>query len=405
MSKLWLALAAVAIAGACHARTVRHVAAEVARVEAVRRGKIVDRVLLAGELHATAADELRVPRTEVWMLSIRWMAEDGSRVKAGDRVVELDNSQFTEKLEEKRLALTTAELTLADARALTATDIASKELELKQHQIELAKKTLEASVPADLLGARDAQDRQLKLREAQVAVDRATSALASLKSQSELDLRVKEIETEKAKTAIEAAEHATTELMLVAPRDGLVVVENHPWSGHKLHVGDQVPAGVAIASLPDEQQGMRVRADLSDVDDGRVKVGMTGTCTLDAYPSQPLACTVDQLTPVARPKTGQGSLRRVFTLELTLAASDAEHMRPGMSVEVELHASEVADAVIVPRGAILSVAANNGHAATTRVQLPGGQSRDVAIGPCDAQACAVQHGLAVGENVVVGGEP
>jgi len=53
---------------------------------------------------------------------------------------------------------------------------------------------------------------------------------------------------------------------------------------------------------------MEVRSELSDVDDGRIDVGETGTCVLDAYPDDPIACTVAGITPVARIK-GQNSLR------------------------------------------------------------------------------------------------
>jgi multidrug efflux pump subunit AcrA (membrane-fusion protein) len=170
-------LAAVALS-ACHGEATRHAAAEATRVEVVRRGKVVDRVLLAGELHATAAVELTVPHVKAWV-AIRWLAEDGAHVKTGDRVVELDNTQFSQQLDDKRLLLTTAELTLASARALSVADTATKELELQQHKIELAKCEIQAAVPAELLGGRDAQDRQLKLAESRVAVDKAAQDLAS----------------------------------------------------------------------------------------------------------------------------------------------------------------------------------------------------------------------------------
>ena len=274
-----------------------------------------------------------------------------------------------------------------------------KSSQLQQHRIELAKCEIQAAVPADLLGGRDAQDRQLKLAESRVAVDKAAQDLASQKTQTALDLRVKDLDVAKAKAVIDEAEQAITELVLTAPRDGIVVIENHPWSGHRLHVSDQVAPGMTVASIPDQEQGMRVHADLSDVDDGRVKLGMTGTCTLDAYPNEPIACTVDQLTPVARPKTGQGSLRRAFSVELSLAHSDPERMRPGMSVEVELHAAEKADVLAVPRGAVIH------DKSVTRVRLASGELRDVALGLGDAQAYVVEHGLAEGDRVVIGGAP
>ena len=90
--------------GACHGGGTRRAAVgEVARTEPVERGDIVDRVLLTGELHAASNTDLTVPRTEVWQLAIRSMAEDGATVKAGDRVLEFDNSAFTCKVEEGKL--------------------------------------------------------------------------------------------------------------------------------------------------------------------------------------------------------------------------------------------------------------------------------------------------------------
>ena len=66
-------------------------------------------------------------------------------------------------------------------------------------------------------------------------------------------------------------------------------------------------------------------ASLSDVNDGQVTTHMTGRCTLDAYPAEPvdptggsaprlaaLECSVEQLSPVARPSPGLDPLRRAW---------------------------------------------------------------------------------------------
>ena len=36
-----------------------------------------------------------------WQTSIKWVADDGTEVKRGDRVIELDNTQFTSGLDAK----------------------------------------------------------------------------------------------------------------------------------------------------------------------------------------------------------------------------------------------------------------------------------------------------------------
>src|SRR5262249_46987021 len=145
--------------------------------------------------------------------------------------------------------------------------------------------------------------------------------LAAQRDAAALELRVKQIELDKARRAIAAAEKTIGELVLTAPRDGVIVIEEHPWLGRRIRVGDTVIPGMTIASLPELSQGMGVRAELSDVDDGRIAVGMAGRCTLDAYPGEPCPCTVKDVTPVARSK-GEKSLRRAFAVQLDLGKTD-----------------------------------------------------------------------------------
>ena len=370
-----------------------------ARTGVVQRGQIVPRVLLTGRLDASSSALLVVPQTGVWNLALRWVAEDGAQVKAGDRVAELDNSQFTSNLEQKHLSAQEAEMTSRTAHDLSVLDLADKQAALDQAQIAFDKANLLASVPADLLPARDAQQRQLDKAKAQIALDKAKDVLAAAKQESALEDQVKQIELDKANAAVDTAEQTIKSLVLRAPRDGIVVIGTSWEDGGKFHIGDTVEPGMTIATLPDLSQPMQVLAVLSDVDDGLVAVGMAGTCTLDAYPGEPIACTVTDLAPVARARTaegGQKSLRRSFAVVLSLGKTDPTRMWPGMSVKVELHRPAIA-ALVVPRGAVLF----GGDA--TRVRLAGGALRDVTLGACDAQACAVEKGLADGDRVALGG--
>jgi hypothetical protein len=134
--------------------------------------------------------------------------------------------------------------------------------------------------------------------------------------------------------------------------------------------------------MPDTSLPMEVHSELSDVDDGRVAVNQQGACVLDAYPSDPITCTVKEITPVAREKGGQ-SLRRAFDLKLALATTDAARMHPGMSVKIVLSRELAKGVLLVPRGAELA--------------------KDVKLGSCDAQRCEVLSGLHEGDKVIVGG--
>ncbi|NVB79524.1 MAG: hypothetical protein HOV81_14100 [Kofleriaceae bacterium] len=394
MNKVVLVLALAACSGESGKRSSSSI--EKARIATVKRGEVTDRVIITGALFATSAEELRTPRTDAWELPIRWMAEDGTVVKAGERALEFDNSQFTATLEEKKLALQEAESGLRTFADVSALELAQKQFTLEANRVALDKAKVLASVPADLLPARTAQERQLEQKRAQAAVETAEKELASAKATAQLDLKVKQIELEKARTEIENAEKAISALLLKAPRDGIIVIGEHPWEGRKFQIGDTVQPGWTIVSLPDFGSGMEVRAGLSDVDDGRVSIGMKGTCTLDAFPADALPCMVKELMPVA---TEEGrSLRRAFSIVLTLDKVDQERMRPGMSVKVELHRQPEAG-IVVPRGAVVFAKGSK----TARVQLASGGTREVELGSCDAKSCIVAKGIGDGESVRIGG--
>jgi multidrug resistance efflux pump len=169
-----------------------------------------------------------------------------------------------------------------------------------------------------------------------------------------------------------------------------------PSSDRELRVGDTIGPNTPVVALPDFDQAMQVAATLSDVDDGHVAIGARGTCTLDAYPDEPLGCTVTTVAPVARVPVGRPTLRRSFDVTLDLAATDVSRLRAGMSFEIELRAAPVRG-VVVPRGAVVRGAAG------AWVVMAGGAVRDVELAACDAQQCAIASGLAAGEVVQLGG--
>ena len=353
----------------------------------VTRGDLAERVLLTGQLVAERSERSIVPMTRIWQLSIRWLAEDGAAAKAGDRVVEFDNSVFVGELAEKRLRLKQATLDLAAQRAVAAAATADKEFALAREKLLLEKAELEAALPKDFQPERDWQEKQLARERAQMAARKAEAELAAQKKSSALELRVKEIEADKIRRDLEVAEKGIAALTLTAAKAGILLVGEHPWEGRKFQVGDVVQPGWTVVELPDLST-MRVEATLSDVDDGRVVAGARATCTLDAHPDLPVTGTVREVAPVAQ-EVGQQSLRRAFKVVIELERTDPERMRPGMSVKVEVRGVPVQGALTAPRAAL--------DLAGPAAFLAGGERVPVELGACDAQRCVVVKGLADGQ--------
>lgn len=359
------------------------------------RADVRDRVLITGELEAVSAEDLVVPRTSEWFIQLRWVEVDGTSVKAGQRVAEFDNSAFAADLNEKKLAAIQAGDDLEKQRAQNGIDTADKAFAVETAKAALETARIDAAVDKDTLPARVWQENQLALERAQTAYAKAMDDLEAQKKGAALDIEVKQIALEKSQREIHAAEDAIDKLVLRAPRDGVVVIGNQPREGRKLEVGDTIWVGLPVVRLPDLAT-MRVKAALSDVDDGRVEVGMKAICTLDAHADHPFEGVVTTVSPVAR-EPSQKSQRRAFQVTVSLPKLDREGFLPGLSVKVEILGREVKGALVAPRVAL------DFEATPVKLRTADGGGIDVDVGLCDAQRCEVRPHAGAGKDALAPG--
>jgi len=357
-----------------------------------RRGRLERVVLLTGELKSVDAERILVPRTRAGgRIPIRWLESDGTLVEAGQRVLELDSTQFSSELEQKRLDESRALNELMRKEADLALELADKQFQLDRRTIESSKAELEAEVPPELRSRREHQEKQLALARARTEHEKAQEELQASRDAAGAELEELRLELQQSRNEIRIAEEAIAKLTLVAPSSGILVVHENPMEGRKLQVGDTVWVGLALVSIPDLSR-MQVEARLSDVDDGKIEVGMSARCTLDTYPERVFGGTIDEIAPIAK-EQGRDSLRRAFNVVILLDESDPDTMRPGMSVKVEVVGDPAEEALLVPRAA-LDLSGD-----TPRVLLADGSAAEVRLGPCDAMHCVVRDGLAEGARL------
>lgn len=361
----------------------------------VTRTALDDRVLLTGALEAADSAPLTVPRTRSWQVSIRWMADHGARVKTGDRLIEFDNSAVTEQLRELELAIVRTDNELITTRASQSVALADRELEVERQRVEVAKARIKAELPQSLLPRREWQDNQLTLERAVTAHATAIDELAAARKAAALELEVKQIELQKAEREYERATAQLDALVLKAPRDGVVVIPDHPWFGRPLQVGDMVQPGFLAAEVSNNAT-MKVTAQLSDVDDGRIAVGMPATSMLDAHPDKPFTGRVEVISEIAK-EAGEKSTRRFFEVTVTLEQTDTEIMQPGMSIRTDILARRAENVLVAPRtGLILP---SQGKDAKPRARLSDGSKPVIELDFCTPQACVVTSGLSEGDRL------
>jgi HlyD family secretion protein len=356
----------------------------------VRRGAFTNDLVLSGELEAARGESLNVPPLPSWQTAIKWLAEDGATLKAGEPAVELDNTSLTADLESKRQTLTQTLQELQQNEAQWMADLEQKQLDAEKAKSELEKAKLAAVIPRELLSTKVYEEKQTALRRTTVGYEKAVDVLASRRTSVAAERRNLQLRIEKARRDIATAERAIEELVLRAPRDGIVVVRDH-WEGRKLQTGDTVFVGMGLAMLPDLDT-LRIKAGLPDVDDGKIAIGMPVTVTLDAFPSVPFRGKIAAISAVAQESRRQ-SLRRQFEVLIALDRLDHERMRPGLSARIVVRRENDAQMLLAPRAAI------DFSGEKPKAQLSGGTVKEVKLGPCNAQDCVVLDGLTLGEKL------
>ncbi len=357
----------------------------------VRRAPYANDMVLSGELEAARGEFLTVPALPNWQTSIKWIAEDGAAIKANDPVAELDNTSLTADLDSKRQSETQAMQELQQREGEWEADLEQKQLDVEKKRSELDKAQIDARVPKDILSDREYEERQKTLRRTTTEHEKALDLLRSRRKAIEADRANLVLRIDKVRREIHRAEEGISTMVLRSPREGIVVLRDHPWEGRKLQMGDAVWVGFPIAMLPDLQT-MRVTAMMSDVDDGKIAAGMPATVTLDAFPSMQFKGTISSISAVAQESRRQ-SLRRHFEVLVALDKLDQARMRPGLSARVVVHREKAGPALLAPRAAI------DFTGKSPRARLASGKDVEISVRSCNAQDCVVTKGLTEGQQL------
>ena len=357
----------------------------------VHRGELVQRHILTGALEAIEGAEIKVPRTRENRLQIQRLAPDGAMVAEGETVLEFDNSSFTANLGQQRTAVQRSRRTLLQTRAQGEARLREAEATVERARISMAKAEIDASVPESVRSSYDHRTLQLALTKTRANYDKAVADLKSTTASVEADIRVNEEQHLKTERELIVADEAVTALVLTAPCDGIIVVEKHPWEDRKYQVGDTLFSGWTVLGIPDLDR-LRVRASLSDVDDGQLETGMTARCTPDIEPYLHLDGRITEITPIARERR-IFSERRGFDVTIEIVSDFGEVLLvPGMSVRVEVE-TKGSESLLIPRAAI------DLGAPEPRALLRDGSWTEIEIGPCSAQNCVLVGGLVEGARL------
>ena len=369
------------------------------REAVVTRRAVEDVFLLSGELSAVRQASIVAPRGEA--LQIRWMAEDGTDVKEGERVIEFDAARLIQSIEEMRLKVRQAENERESRARAVVAEADGKRVAVDKADVEAKKARIDAAVPRELRPAVEWAKFQATAAEKEAALQKARLDQHAFRTSSKSDLEVLRRVEEKARRELQVAEKGLLATSVRAPRSGIFLAGNFwqwgPEGPRKLQPGDTVWPNFPVASIPDPTE-MEVSAALSEVDHGRIGAGMKTRCILDTYPDRVFEGRIEDVGAVAAEagrSFGLATARTGFPVRVSLVVTDPI-MRPGLSVRVEVLRAAWPQALVVPRHALhfekeQAVVVRKGLGGRTVVRVAG----------CTPVDCVVDSGLKEGDHVLL----
>jgi HlyD family secretion protein len=188
---------------------------------------------------------------------------------------------------------------------------------------------------------------------------------------------------------------------LFAPNDGLVVYANDPnrfggSSTPQIEEGAQVRERQKIFSLPDIAQ-MRVNVKVHESMVDRITAGLRSRIRVDAFADQVLTGTVTDVAPLPDPTSFFSSDVKVYTTHVAIDKGIAG-LRPGMTAQVEILVANLDNVLSVPVQAVLEYKGKDHIAALTP---EGYKFRDVVLGTTNDKHIEVREGLKAGDRVAL----
>lgn len=346
-------------------------------------------VTTTGELQAKNSVQITGPvgarQVRVFEMKILRLIPEGTIVKRGDFVAELDRSELLSRIKDSEIELQKAEslfeqtaldtsLTLSKARDEQVNlRFAMEEARLRMEQSVYEAPSIRRQAEIDYEQAERTYERSLVNYETQVqqAIAKMREVQAELsKSQKQLDDLIT----------------VSDQFTISAPDEGMVVYKRN-WRGERTTEGGTVSAwDPVVAELPDLSV-MESRTYVNEVDIQKLRMGQKVTIGLDADPDKKLTGIVSRVANIGEQRPNSDA--KVFEVIITVNESDST-LRPAMTTSNTIVIAEVPDAMYIPLETI--------HAADSLsyVYVRRGQSpvrQEIALGLINENEAIIEAGL------------
>lgn len=324
----------------------------------------------------------------------RVYAVEGQQVKRGQPLYSLDDAEVRADLAEARADLSAEEEALRVARAggaagqvaRTAADL--EKAKASRDQLLRDNAALEKLVAQKAATLEELEQNRVQLAQAQTEVHSLEKLKDASEKQARMDVERTSQLVEHARAQVQDLEAKESAAHQTSPLNGTVY-------SLPIHAGDFVKAGDPLADLADLRQ-LRVRAFIDEPELGQLQVGQPVEITWDARPGR----TWNGKTEVLPKQVVTRGTRSVGEL-LCSVTNDQSDLLPNITVDVRIHIDERPNALVIPRGAVLS---EGGKRYVFRVENNRVHQREIRVGVASPMMIEVLSGLDQGDEIALPGD-
>lgn len=341
---------------------VRPQAVSAAKVEKI---SLANKITVSGKI--SPAEEVKVvPRAPGKVARVN--CEVGQAVKAGEILLELENSDIRARLDSARAALAVSEANLEKARI---------QLEKTQIQLNDARRTLDRKKVLYGSGAISLNDYEA-----------ANSSFESMKKDFEINnagVASSQASVDQSRASVRQIEVELENSMVGSPVSGIIAIRN-------VTAGEFVSnssAAVVVVNI----DTVEINASLMEEEINHVKQGQEVEVAVPAVGAKPFKGKVTKISPSADSKT------KAYPIWVAVNNPD-RLLKPGMFAEIKLQTRQREDVLAVPSEAVVD---RSGQKAVYLAQGDIAVERKVKVGISEGGKTEITEGLKGEEMIIVTG--
>lgn len=330
-------------------------------------------------------------RINMQNLTILDLVPEGTIVKQGDYVAQMDQSSFQNTLSDAEDQLRSLqqdlELAILDTSvtfASYAQQIVNGEYAVEEAAIAVEMAQFEA--PATI------RKRQSQLDKAQRSLEQTEQEIELKTRKTILNIEERSRKVEEQRLYVEELRQYLRSFTIYSPADGMVIYKENA-IGAKIQTGSSIlPFENVVATLPDFNS-MLTTSYISEVDINKISLGQKVNITIDAIGNKPYTGEIVSIANVG--ETLSNSSTKVFEVVIRINEVDT-NLRPDMTTWNKIVINTYADAVSIPLDCVHST-----EDGTQFVYKKNNTRQVVSLGEMNSTSYIVKEGLEAGTYVYI----